>query len=135
MTIKGQLLSAILLAVAGSVAPATAAEITFQTEQPGAVAGITEMLLQSQKHYTDPKSGRECYVLELLPALPKAWPTGSVHGLRARGGWTVDIQWRDGKLLQAIVHSLVGGSARLHYHLVTREVKLDRNETASWNGT
>ena len=76
----------------------------------GAVAGITEMLLQSQEHYTDPKSGRECYVIDLLPALPKAWPTGSVKGLRARGGFAVDIQWRAGRMSQATLHSLAGGS-------------------------
>ena len=46
--------------------------------------------------------------IHLLPALPKAWPTGSVTGLRARGGYVVDISWKDGKLLSATVKNVTG---------------------------
>ena len=56
----------------------------------GAVSGMCEMLLQSHMGCID-----------LLPALPAAWRNGSVTGLRARGGYTVDIRWQEGRLVQA----------------------------------
>lgn len=69
----------------------------------GAVAGVTEMLLQSHAGY-----------LELLPALPQAWPDGSVKGLRARGGFTVDIAWRGGALEHAEITAKISGPCRLY---------------------
>lgn len=69
----------------------------------GAVAGITEMLLQSMENYALDK-----YILDLLPALPSAWSTGHVKGLKARGGFEVDIAWQDGKLLEAEIKSING---------------------------
>jgi alpha-L-fucosidase 2 len=82
----------------------------------GALSGITEMLLQSQERYEDPKTvEKENYVIDLLPALPKAWPTGSVKGLRARGGFEVDIVWKDGKLTEAIIRSKGGMNPKVRY--------------------
>ena len=65
----------------------------------GATAGVAEMLVQSQ-------SG----VVRLLPALPTAWRTGSVAGLRARNGMTVDMRWRDGVVEEAKFRSMAGGA-------------------------
>ncbi|MFW5844594.1 MAG: glycosyl hydrolase family 95 catalytic domain-containing protein [Planctomycetota bacterium] len=71
----------------------------------GLTAGIAEMLLQSQQG-----------VIELLPALPPAWPDGSVHGLRARGGYTVDLSWADGQLTSARICADQPGPVRVRSH-------------------
>jgi alpha-L-fucosidase 2 len=68
------------------------------------------MLLQS--HVRDSAGS---YEIELLPALPSAWRGGTVKGLRARGGFEIDIVWRDGELDHALVRSLHGKPATLRY--------------------
>jgi alpha-L-fucosidase 2 len=85
----------------------------------GATAAICEMLLQSHA-LTGPGSqgigagsrartpASDVPELQLLPALPDAWPTGRVTGLRARGGFEVDLEWRDHRLASARVKSLQG---------------------------
>lgn len=68
----------------------------------GATAGITEMLLQSH-------DGK----ISLLPALPAAWKDGSIKGIKARGNFTITINWKNGKLSQAKIYSALGGNCRI----------------------
>jgi len=89
----------------------------------GGAAGIAEMLMQSG-------SGE----IELLPALPSAWPEGSVSGLCARGAAEVALSWKNGRLVEAAVTSLRGGEYLLRYKDVVKKVTLDKGETIRWNG-
>ncbi len=68
----------------------------------GCTSGIAEMLLQSQDG-----------AIHLLPALPDAWKSGTVKGLKARGGFEVDIQWENGELAGAVLTSSIGGNCRI----------------------
>lgn len=68
----------------------------------GGTAGITQMIVQSHAG-----------TIHLLPALPKAWPTGRAQGIRVRGGGIVDIEWEAGKLARATLRSEHGGRFRL----------------------
>lgn len=88
----------------------------------GACAGVAEMLLQSQNTEVGSRN-LEVRVIELLPALPKAWPTGSVKGLCARGGFEVDLVWANGALKSATVRSKLGQPCVLQYGTQRVELK------------
>ena len=68
------------------------------------------MLLQSHI-----KEGNQ-FVLQILPALPDAWANGEIKGLRARGGFEVDIKWNNGKLQSCKIKSLSGGELKACYN-------------------
>ncbi|NSL90786.1 glycoside hydrolase family 95 protein [Chitinophaga sp. Mgbs1] len=85
----------------------------------GATAGIAEMLVQSHEER-----------IELLPALPSEWKNGSVKGLRARGGYTVNMTWKDGKLETAEIFSTIPGKCKVKYG--DEEVMLD-TEKGKWS--
>ena len=96
----------------------------------GAPAGIAEMLLQSQwmerRKAEGGKAETEVRILDLLPALPKEWPTGSVTGLCARGGFVVDLDWKDGALTRAVIHSKLGNPCLVRCG--EHEIKLQTDE-------
>lgn len=76
----------------------------------GGTAGITEMLLQSHAGY-----------IHLLPALPDNWQSGSIKGVRARGGFTIDMEWKEGRITRLSVTSHSGGTCRIREAASTRE--------------
>jgi alpha-L-fucosidase 2 len=71
----------------------------------GGVSGITEMLLQSHDG-----------AVHIHPALPDEWASGSVRGLKARGGFTIDMDWQEGKITKLKISSDLGGNCRVRIH-------------------
>ena len=88
----------------------------------GAAAAIAEMVMQSQNNE-----------INLLPALPKAWNEGSMHGLRARGACTVNVDWADGELKKATIQSTKGCTYNIRYKELTKTVTLKPNQTITLN--
>lgn len=89
----------------------------------GFTSGVTEMLLQSHAGEID-----------LLPALPRAWSIGHVTGLRARGGFEVDLHWRDGTLERAVIRSRQGGQVVLRYGDARQTVDIAPGQSVTLDG-
>ena len=77
---------------------------------------------------------RHAVEIHLLPALPSAWPKGTVKGLRARGGFEVDIIWNNGRLSGVVIRSLLGRVCKLRYGTNTIEFKTQKGKTYRLDG-
>ncbi|BDI29298.1 alpha/beta hydrolase [Capsulimonas corticalis] len=115
--------------ISGLISPERTAPNMFDLHPPfqidgnfGGSAGILELLLRSQ-------DDEIC----LLPALPSALPKGQVKGLRARGVFEVDIEWAEGRLVAATIHSLAGVKSTVRYGDKVQELSLRRGQTI-WLG-
>ena len=87
----------------------------------GGTNGIAEMLLQNRV-----KNG--IVEIELLPALPERFASGSFKGLRARHGFEIDAEWTNGKLVSAVIYSLNGAPFKMIYGTAVLEKKLGKGE-------
>jgi alpha-L-fucosidase 2 len=94
----------------------------------GGTAGVCEMLLQSS---LSTPSSIHTPLIELLPALPKAWPDGEVSGLRARGGFEVSMRWQKGKVVEATVKNCGAqpSSVCVKYNGMQKTIQLKKGET------
>ena len=97
----------------------------------GFTAGVSEMLLQS--HLTEGQGKDELRILNLLPALPSVWPSGRVKGLRARGGFEVEIKWENSTLVSSTIHSITGTAAKIRYRDRMDDLRLDPGQSVTLN--
>ena len=93
-------------------------------------AGIAEMLVQSHRRAADGRAP----VIDLLPALPSAWPRGRVSGLRARGAFAVDVEWESGRLKSATLRSDRGGPCVVQYGSQSRSIETKAGEAVHLDG-
>ncbi|HEV2293079.1 MAG TPA: glycoside hydrolase family 95 protein [Tepidisphaeraceae bacterium] len=96
----------------------------------GATGGIAEMLLQS---HLRPTENRDLHEIHLLPALPSAWPKGSINGLRARGGFEVNMTWDGGELTKATITSQLGNPCRLRLGDKTVDLKTEKGKSYTFD--
>jgi alpha-L-fucosidase 2 len=91
----------------------------------GYAAGINEMLVQSHMGY-----------IHLLPSLPNAWPAGNIKGLRVRGGYEIDIEWKDQRLTRAVIRNVSNptGACELRYGEKTEKLAVPRGESREFDG-
>jgi alpha-L-fucosidase 2 len=103
----------------------------------GYAAGVSEMLLQSHEENDEGRRMKDetekaqssfipqpsPFILSLLPALPKAWPDGKVTGLRARGGFTVDMEWKDGKVTKYRIASPAPREVKIRVNGETKTIR------------
>lgn len=75
--------------------------------------------------------------IHLLPALPDAWPSGSLKGLRVRGALTIDLAWKDGKLIEAFLTADRDGFYQVRYGSTVKQVdlKAGRRTAMDWSGS
>jgi len=97
----------------------------------GGTTGFCEMLLQSHERVAGSGAADQKFIIHLLPALPKAWSrgAGSVKGLCARGGFTVDMVWKEGRLNSATVHSTQDGECQVRSNEKVIRLKTKRGGT------
>ncbi len=89
----------------------------------GGIAGMGEMMLQSHAGF-----------IHLLPALPDVWKDGKITGLRARGGFEVDMEWKGGKLVWVSIKSVSGTATKIRYGDKTIDLQLKPGQVKKLNG-
>jgi alpha-L-fucosidase 2 len=87
----------------------------------GGAAGIIEMIMQSHQGYID-----------LLPSLPQQWSNGKISGLRARGGFEIDMEWKESEITKLVVKSLAGNDLKIHFNDKEIEMKTVKGEIYNW---
>ncbi len=87
----------------------------------GLPAVVTEMIVQSSMNE-----------IKLLPALPEKWSEGSIKGVRARGGFVVDMEWKDSRPASVTVTSLLGNPSKIRFKDEVREINLSKGQSQNW---